>query len=149
MTKEQERWRAFMNITKVVCTMEFFEGDKSVMKKTWLEMLETKDSIEGVIEPCMEDLENPEWWERTKSKLQNELNLSMLSYKTWIDPLELYKVEDGVVYLLAPLKAMVEFVSEKYALHIQEYISLVLGQVYVVKIISSDIEGEVQGIMSI
>jgi len=53
---------------------------------------------------------------RIISKLKIEHGLSDVSFKTWIEPLEVHKVIDDEVYILVPLKASIDYITQKYLL---------------------------------
>ena len=53
-------------------------------------------------------------WDEIIQRLKIEHGLSDVSFKTWIAPLEVYKVEDSVVYILVPLKGGIDYIEKKY-----------------------------------
>ena len=55
-------------------------------------------------------------WDEIIQRLKIEHGLSDVSFKTWIAPLEVYKVEDSVVYILVPLKGGIDYIVKKYTL---------------------------------
>ena len=56
-------------------------------------------------------------WDEIIHKLKIENNLSDVSFRTWIEPLEVYDVVDSTVYILVPLKASIDYITQKYLLH--------------------------------
>ena len=54
----------------------------------------------------METLESSELiktgWESIKNNIREESGITDISYKTWIDPLKFYKLEENIVYILIP-----------------------------------------------
>ena len=64
--------------------------------------------------------------------------MSDVSFKTWISPLEVYDVVDTTVYILVPLKASVDYITQKYLLPFQVCIAEITGREYEVKFITID-----------
>ncbi|MCR5358094.1 MAG: chromosomal replication initiator protein DnaA [Lachnospiraceae bacterium] len=71
----------------------------------------------------MEKLMNK--WEEIKSSIQKEYSLSDISFKTWIQPLDIYEVKDDTITILIPSdKAQsINYISNKYYLPIKVSIS--------------------------
>ena len=57
-----------------------------------------------------------EKWDEIIHKLKIEYGLSNVSFRTWIEPLEVYNVSDSTVYILVPLKSSVDYINQKYLL---------------------------------
>ena len=77
-------------------------------------------------------------WDEIINKLKIEHGLSDVSFKTWILPLEVSSVENSTVYILVPLKASVDYITQKYLLPFQVCIAEITGKEYEVKFITSD-----------
>ena len=77
-------------------------------------------------------------WDEIINKLKIEHVLSDVSFKTWILPLEVSSVENSTVYILVPLKASVDYITQKYLLPFQVCIAEITGKEYEVKFITSD-----------
>ena len=77
-------------------------------------------------------------WDEIIHKLKIEHGLSDVSFKTWISPLEVYDVVDSTVYILVPLKASVDYITQKYLLPFQVCIAEVIGKEFEVKFITID-----------
>ena len=77
-------------------------------------------------------------WNEIIHKLKIEHGLSDVSFKTWISPLEVYDVIDSTVYILVPLKASVDYITQKYLLPFQVCIAEITGQEFEVKFITLD-----------
>ncbi len=77
-------------------------------------------------------------WDEIIHKLKIEHGLSDVSFKTWISPLEVYDVVDSTVYILVPLKASVDYITQKYLLPFQVCIAEITGKEYEVKFITID-----------
>ena len=71
----------------------------------------------------MEELINK--WEEIKTSIQKEYSLTDISFKTWIQPLDIYEVKDDTVTILIPSdKAQsINYISNKYYLPIKVSIS--------------------------
>ena len=79
-----------------------------------------------------------EKWAEIIHKLKIEYGLSNVSFRTWIEPLEVYNVSDSTVYILVPLKSSVDYISQKYLLPFQVCIAEITGQEFEVKFITVD-----------
>ena len=77
-------------------------------------------------------------WDEIINKLKIEHGLSDVSFKTWILPLEVSSVENSTVYILVPLKASVDYITQKYLLPFQVCIAEITGKEYEVKFITTD-----------
>ena len=77
-------------------------------------------------------------WDEIIHKLKIENNLSDVSFRTWIEPLEVYDVVDSTVYILVPLKASIDYITQKYLLHFKVCIAEITEQEYDVRFISTD-----------
>ena len=79
-----------------------------------------------------------EKWDEIILKLKIEYGLSNVSFRTWIEPLEVYNVSDSTVYILVPLKSSVDYINQKYLLPFQVCIAEITGQEFEVKFITVD-----------
>lgn len=43
-----------------------------------------------------------EKWGEIKDIVKREYNLSGISFSTWVEPLQFYKIEDDMVYIVIP-----------------------------------------------
>ncbi len=77
-------------------------------------------------------------WDEIIHKLKIEHGLSDVSFKTWIAPLKVHDVIDGIVYILVPLKASIDYITQKYSLPFQVCIAEITGQEFDVKFISAE-----------
>ena len=77
-------------------------------------------------------------WDSIIHKLKIEHGLSDVSFKTWIAPLEVYDVVDSTVYILVPLKASIDYITQKYLLPFQVCIAEITEKEFEVKFITSD-----------
>ena len=79
-----------------------------------------------------------EKWDEIIHKLKIEYGLSNVSFRTWIEPLEVYNVSDSTVYILVPLKSSVDYINQKYLLPFQVCIAEITGQEFELKFITVD-----------
>ena len=79
-----------------------------------------------------------EKWAEIIHKLKIEYGLSNVSFRTWIEPLEVYNVSDSTVYILVPLKSSVDYISQKYLLPFQVCIAEITEKEFEVKFITVD-----------
>ena len=79
-----------------------------------------------------------EKWDEIIHKLKIEYGLYNVSFRTWIEPLEVYNVSDSTVYILVPLKSSVDYINQKYLLPFQVCIAEITGQEFEVKFITVD-----------
>ncbi len=87
-----------------------------------------------------------EKWTDIKEIVQREYNLSSISYNTWIEPLQLYKVNNNIVYIIIPSDTghALTYISSKYKSFFQVTISEMFNHTYDVEfILESDIKEEV------
>lgn len=79
-----------------------------------------------------------EQWEAIKETIRDEYNLTNVSYKTWISPLELYCVKDNNVYIIIPedKASAADYLSKKYKIFFQVTISEMFGDNYDVTFIA-------------
>ncbi len=85
-------------------------------------------------------------WENIKEAIQKEYNLTEISYKTWILPLKLYKVEGDTVTILIPSDQShaLNYISTKYKSYFQVTISEMMNHTYNISfILEKDSENEV------
>jgi chromosomal replication initiator protein len=74
-------------------------------------------------------------WKKIIKKLRVDNQITEVSYKTWIKPLEVIKVKGNVVYISVPLEAQRELVTKKYLQPLKVCIAEVTGQEYDINLI--------------
>ena len=74
-------------------------------------------------------------WKEIIKKLRVDNQITEVSYKTWIKPLEVIKVKGNVVYISVPLEAQRELVTKKYLQPLKVCIAEVTGQEYDINLI--------------
>ena len=68
-----------------------------------------------------------EKWMEIIEHLRVELDLSNVSFTTWIKPLKVYKVVDNTVYILVNMNASIDYIEKKYMLHLKVAIAEITG----------------------
>ena len=70
-----------------------------------------------------------EKWNEILERVREEHELGELSFKTWIKPLTIHKIENDTVTILVPSERVgLEYVSKKYTLPIKVAIAEVTGR---------------------
>lgn len=71
-------------------------------------------------------------WDLIKQTLRKEYNLSDISYTTWIEPLNFFKVKDNIVIILIPSDQAhaLNYISSKYKSFFQVTISEMMDHTY-------------------
>lgn len=79
-----------------------------------------------------------EKWNEIIHKLKIEHGLLDVSFRTWIEPLEVYNVSDSTVYILVPMKQSVDYITQKFSLPFKVCIAEVTGQEFEIAFITVD-----------
>jgi len=85
-------------------------------------------------------------WSEIKETMKREYNLSSISYDTWIEPLEIYKVENNMVTILIPSDKghALSYITTKFKSFFQVTISEMFNSTYDVSfVLESDIAHDV------
>ena len=85
-----------------------------------------------------------EKWDEILETVKKEHALTDVSFKTWLKPLKIHKVEDQVAFILVPSQQVgLEYISKKYALPLKVAISELTDSEFEVKfILPEDIQEE-------
>ncbi len=86
-----------------------------------------------------------EHWQQIKETVWREYNLSAISYNTWIEPLQVHKVENDVVVILIPSDKghALNYISDKYTSFFQVTISEMFNHIYEISfILESDVKDD-------
>lgn len=81
-----------------------------------------------------------EKWTEIIEYLRIEHELSNISFTTWIQPLKVYDIINGTVFILVKMNASIEYIEKKYLLPLKVSIAEVTGEEYEVVLISEDDE---------
>ncbi len=78
----------------------------------------------------MSDFDIQKNWDDIKLKIQDEFDLLPVSYKTWIEPLQYYKTENNVVYIIEPtdIRNRLDYISKNFSDYFKVVISELMGQ---------------------
>ena len=79
-----------------------------------------------------------EKWMEIIEHLRVELDLSNVSFTTWIKPLKVYKVVDNTVYILVNMNASIDYIEKKYMLHLKVAIAEITGTEFDIIFIAED-----------
>ena len=76
-------------------------------------------------------------WDEIRQNLQQEVAISGISYRTWIEPLTVYSVKDHIVTIQihSDQSQMLRYISERYTKFFEVIISETMGQDYSVTFI--------------
>ncbi len=77
-------------------------------------------------------------WDHILETVKTEYNITDISYKTWLKPLEFFGVDDHTVYVLYPAESneiSINYITKKYELPLKVTISELVGEEYEVKFI--------------
>ena len=77
-----------------------------------------------------------EKWEEILQYVKKEHELSDISFDTWLKPLEVYSVEENLIYILVPSEQIgISYLNKKYYLALRVAIAEILGIEYDIKFI--------------
>ena len=77
-----------------------------------------------------------EKWEEIINYVKKEHEISDISFDTWMRPLEVYQIENDVLYILVPSEQMaLSYIEKKYYLPLKVAIAEVIGKEYEIKFI--------------
>ena len=81
-------------------------------------------------------------WNEIKDIVKREYNLSSISFSTWVEPMQIYNIENDIVYIVIPSEhaQALSYISSKYKSFFQVTISEMYDHIYDVEfILESDI----------
>ena len=77
-----------------------------------------------------------EKWEEILQLVKTEHELSEISFKTWLKPLQINSVSDDTVYILVPSEQMgIDYITKKYMFPIKVAIAEIIGKEYEIEFI--------------
>lgn len=82
-------------------------------------------------------------WNEIKEIVRREYNLSGISFSTWVEPLQIHKIEDDIVYIVIPSDQAqaLSYISSKYKSFFQVTISEKYDHIYDIEfVLESDIK---------
>ena len=79
-----------------------------------------------------------EKWDQILQTVKVEHELSDISFKTWLQPLQLHEITDTTVTILVPNEQMaIDYISKKYTFPLKVAIAECTGKEYNTRIVSS------------
>ncbi len=77
-----------------------------------------------------------EKWDEILNTVKTEHDISDISFDTWIRPLEVYGVDNNILYILVPSEQMtLSYISKKYHLPLKVAIAEITGKEYEIRFI--------------
>ncbi len=77
-----------------------------------------------------------EKWPEIKRFMQTEYSITDVSFRTWIEPLQIYKIEGNVLTLMVDKDPSLQYIKTKYSDFISVSITEVTGREYELKFVS-------------
>lgn len=77
-----------------------------------------------------------EKWEEIKEYMRTDLDMTTLSYDTWIKPLKIHSVENNILRILVEMDGAVEYLEKKYKVYLQGAIIDVINQIYEIEFVT-------------
>lgn len=75
-------------------------------------------------------------WEEILEMVRVETESTDVSFKTWLSPLKIHKIENDVVYIVVKMEPIRKYIENKYLIHISVAIAELTGKEYEVKLIT-------------
>ena len=72
-------------------------------------------------------------WDMIKAYVKKDLDMTNLTYKTWIEPLEISRIENKVIYLKKVIDGAEEYIEKRYFLYLRGAIMTLYGENYLIK----------------
>lgn len=79
---------------------------------------------------------NKKLWKIMMEQTKLRFDLSDITYKTWLAPLKLYRVECDTLVVIAPLAASIDYLTKKFGAVIADTIEKYTGEKYSIRFIS-------------
>ena len=77
-----------------------------------------------------------EKWDEILMTVKTEHDITNVSFDNWLRPLEVYGIEDGILYILVPSDQMsLNYISKRYLLPLKVAIAEITGQEYELKLL--------------
>ena len=71
-----------------------------------------------------------EKWDEILEYMRTDLELSNLSFNTWIKPLKIHSLEKNILRILVEVDGAVEYLEKKYKVALQAAIIEIIDQMY-------------------
>ena len=77
-----------------------------------------------------------EKWEEILRTVNEEHELTDISFKTWLEPLKVFDVKDNTLYILVPDEQMgLNYITKKYTLPIKVAVAEIIGKDYEIEFV--------------
>lgn len=98
-------------------------------------MMEISKSQWRFVNRKMEDIKKS--WSAIKETIRREYNLTDISYKIWVEPLSLYKIENDMVSIIIPSEQshMINYISSRYKIFFEVVITEMFDYHYKVEFV--------------
>jgi len=84
-----------------------------------------------------------EKWEEILEYMRTDLDMTTLSFDTWIKPLKIHSIEKNILRILVEMDGAVEYLEKKYKVYLQGAIIDVIDQIYEIEFVTKQqIENE-------
>lgn len=84
-----------------------------------------------------------EKWEEILEYMRTDLDMTTLSFDTWIKPLKIHSIENNILKILVEMDGAVEYLDKKYKVYLQGAIIDVIDQIYEIEFVTKQqIENE-------
>ena len=84
-----------------------------------------------------------EKWEEILEYMRADLDMTSLSFQTWIKPLKIHTIEGNLLRILVEMDGAVEYLEKKYKIYLQGAIIDVINQIYEIEFVTKNqIENE-------
>ena len=75
-------------------------------------------------------------WDEILEYMRTDLEMTTLSFNTWIEPLKIHSIEGGVLKILVEMDGAVEYLEKKYKVYLQGAIIDVIDQKYEIEFVT-------------
>lgn len=84
-----------------------------------------------------------EKWEEILEYMRTDLDMTTLSFDTWIKPLKIHSIENNILRIIVEMDGAVEYLEKKYKVYLQGAIIDVIDQIYEIEFVTKQqIENE-------
>ena len=84
-----------------------------------------------------------EKWDEILEYMRADLDMTSLSFQTWIKPLKIHTIEGNILRIIVEMDGAVEYLEKKYKIYLQGAIIDVINQIYEIEFVTKNqIENE-------
>ena len=77
-----------------------------------------------------------EKWDEILEYMRMDINMTSLSFNTWIKPLKIHSVENNILRIFVEMDGAVEYLDKKYKVYLQGAIIDVINQIYEIEFVT-------------